>query len=299
MEVWRLIEQFGVYLRGEHYFHRDALFNQVAAHLSQLPVRPYSYVIADELQDLANVELRFLRALTAEAPNDLFLVGDPLQRIYARKVNFTQAGINIRGVRSRRLRINYRTTEEIKRFAVSIIQQTTFDDFDGGTEEKGGYRSLFHGQVPTYHVFATKPQELDYIQEQINEHHERGVAYANMVVASRTKEELKSVKTMLHNRQLPYSDLGNQGKANDQAGIRLCTFHNLKGLEFKSVFLMDINHRTLPFQPAKFSSWDTATQTDYLQSERSLLYVAATRAVQCVILTGTGRASDWLTESER
>ena len=298
MEVWRLLEKFGNYLRGEHYFHRDALFNQVAAHLSDLPARPYSHVIADELQDLANVELRFLRAITEEAANDLFLVGDPLQRIYARKANFTQAGINIRGVRSRRLRINYRTTEEIKRFAVSIIQQSTFDDFDGGTEEKGGYRSLFHGQWPTYFVFENKHQELAYIQVQIREHNERGVPYADMVVASRTKEDLKTVKTILHNSQLPYADLGNPGKANDPAGIRLCTFHNLKGLEFKSVFLMDINHRTLPFQPAKFSSWDSATQTDYLQSERSLLYVAATRAVQCVTITGTGRASDWLKESE-
>lgn len=297
MEVWRLMEQYTTYLHDAHFQHRDALFNSVSAHLSHLPTRPYSYVIADELQDLANVELRFLRALTEEAPNDLFLAGDPLQRIYARKVNFTRAGINIRGVRSRRLRINYRTTEEIKRFAVSVIQQSAFDDFDGGTEEKGGYRSLFHGQAPTYRVFATKNQELDYIQEQIIEHHQRGVAYADMVVASRTKDELKGVKTLLHNNQLPYSDLGNPGKANDPAGIRLCTFHNLKGLEFKSVFLIDINQRTLPFQPAKYNSWDSATQTDYLQSERSLLYVAATRAVQSVTITGTGKASDWLRES--
>lgn len=294
MEVWRLMEQYTAYLRDAHFHHRDALFNSVSAHLRQLSTRPYSYVIADELQDLANVELRFLRALTEEAPNDLFLAGDPLQRIYARKVNFTQAGINIRGLRSRRLRINYRTTEEIKRFAVSVIQQSAFDDFDGGTEERGGYRSLFHGQAPTYQVFDTKNQELDYIQEKINEHHERGVAYADMVVASRTKEELKNVRTLLHNRQLPYLDLGNPGKANDPAGIRLCTFHNLKGLEFKSVFLIDINQRTFPFQPAKYTSWDSGTQIDYLQSERSLLYVAATRAVQSVIITGTGRMSDWL-----
>ncbi|KAB7726633.1 AAA family ATPase [Rudanella paleaurantiibacter] len=294
MEVWRLIEQYNAYLRENNFFHRDALFNSVSAQLSQLPTRPYSYVIADELQDLANVELRFLRALTEEGPNDLFLVGDPLQRIYARKVNFTQAGINIRGVRSRRLRINYRTTEEIKRFAVSVIQQSDFDDFDGGTEEKGGYRSLFHGQAPSYQVFESKEQELAYVLKKIDEHHERGIAYADMVVASRTKEELKTVKTQLHNRKLPYSDLGNPGKANDPTGIRLCSFHNLKGLEFKSVFLIDINQRTLPFKPASYAAWDGATQTDYLQSERSLLYVASTRAVQSVTITGTGRGSDWL-----
>jgi hypothetical protein len=294
MEVWRLMDGYSAFLRDANYEHRDALFNRVSTHLLQLSVRPYGFVIADELQDLANVELRFLRALTEEAPNDLFLVGDPLQRIYARKVNFTQAGINIRGVRSRRLRINYRTTEEIKRFAVSVIQQAAFDDFDGGTEEKGGYRSLFHGQTPTYTVFETKTQELDYLLDKIRDHQQRGISYADMVIASRTKEELKSVKTLLHNRKLPYFDLGNPGKVNDPAGIRLCTFHNLKGLEFKSVFLTDVNQRTLPLLPAKYANWDPASQTDYLQSERSLLYVATTRAVQSVTITGTGRESDWL-----
>ena len=294
MEVWRLLDKFEQYMNAERYVHRDALFNAVTRTVRQLPIRPYSHVIADELQDLANVELRFLRALTEEGPNDLFLVGDPLQRIYARKVNFTQAGINIRGVRSRRLRINYRTTEEIRRFAVSVIDQSGFDDFDGGSEEKGGYRSLFHGQRPNYTLFITKAQELAYVEEQVRQHHERGVSFADMVIASRTKEKLKGVKTMLHNSQLPYTDLGNPGKANDPAGVRLCTFHNVKGLEFKSVFLLDINQRTLPLLPTKFQNWDHATQAAYLQSERSLLYVAATRAVQCVTLTGTGQPSTWL-----
>jgi len=294
MEVWRLMEHFAAYLFKEHFFHRDALFNNVSAKISELPTRPYSYVIADELQDLANVELRFLRSLTEDAPNDLFLVGDPLQRIYSRKVNFSQAGINVRGVRSGRLRINYRTSEEIKRFAVSIIKHSNFDDFDGGTEEKEGYLSLFHGQLPTYTVFDDKNQELTYIHDTIKKHQEQGIPYSNIVVASRTKEELKNIKSMLHNRNLPYSDLGNLSKANDPTGIRLCTFHNLKGLEFKSVFLMDINQRTLPFRPAIYDTWDSTTQKDYLQSERSLLYVAATRAVQTVTITGTGKASEWL-----
>ena len=63
-----------------------------------------------------------MRALVAEGRNDLFLTGDPMQRIYSgRKINFSTAGINVRGVRSRRLKFNYRTTEPIKRVAVSII----------------------------------------------------------------------------------------------------------------------------------------------------------------------------------
>jgi hypothetical protein len=69
----------------------------------------------------------------------LFMVGDPMQGIYERTINFSSIGINIRGNRSKRLRINYRTTEEIKRLAVSVIQDCTYDNFDGEEEEKAGY----------------------------------------------------------------------------------------------------------------------------------------------------------------
>ena len=78
--------------------------------------------------------------LVQEGRNDLFLTGDPIQRIYSgRKINFGAAGINVRGVRSRRLKINYRTTEPIKRVAVSVVKGQTFDDMDGGTESIKGY----------------------------------------------------------------------------------------------------------------------------------------------------------------
>src|SRR5690606_18320468 len=100
-----------------------------------------------------NVELNFIRALTPIGENDLFLVGDPLQNIYNRKINFSKAAINIRGNRSKRLRINYRTTEEIKKLAFSVVADEHYDNFDGEVEEKGGYLSLFHGVQPIYTLY--------------------------------------------------------------------------------------------------------------------------------------------------
>ncbi len=56
----------------------------------------------------------------------------------------TKCGINVRG-RSRKLRICYRTSDEIRRFAEAIVQGVPVDDLDEATDDLKGYRSLFHG----------------------------------------------------------------------------------------------------------------------------------------------------------
>jgi mRNA-degrading endonuclease RelE of RelBE toxin-antitoxin system len=144
MDIWELVELYNRKKKSENYIDRAELFNLVTNHLKSLTTKPYKNVIADEVQDLSNIELRFLRALVEEKVNDLFLVGDPYQKIYARKINFTAAGIAIRGNRSKQLKINYRTSEEIKRLALSAVQGINYDDFDGETEKLNGYLSLFH-----------------------------------------------------------------------------------------------------------------------------------------------------------
>ena len=81
------------------------------------PELPYRSVIVDEAQDMGPQPLRLLRKITREQMDDMFLVGDGHQRIYRRFAVLGQCGIKIIG-RGRKLRINYRTTEETRRFAV-------------------------------------------------------------------------------------------------------------------------------------------------------------------------------------
>ncbi len=136
IEIYGLVRAFETMKTTQGYFYLEEIQNQLSDYFDAQSERPYGHVIADEIQDFSQTELRLLRSLVAEGPNDLFLVGDPLQCIYDRKPNFTKAGINIRGNRSRRLKVNYRTTEEIKRVAYATIASAQFDDFDGGEESK-------------------------------------------------------------------------------------------------------------------------------------------------------------------
>lgn len=290
-EVWALMEKYNRTKAHYRFYHKEELYNLLVNFLKSHNTKVYDYALVDELQDFSNVELRVVRALVEEKPNDLFLVGDPLQKIYDKRINFSQAGINIRGKKSRRLRINYRTTEEIKKLAISIVNDEHYDDFDGLEEEKGGYVSLFHGKQPQYTVFHSKDQEIQHVITEIESLLEGQYKPEEIAITSRTKNGLKDFKTTLHQRGIPYTDYESGSKVGHKNGINLLTFHNIKGLEFKQVFLVDVNNRTCPKYFDELESWSESEKLSYFKNEKSLLYVAVSRAIQRVEITGIGTKS--------
>ena len=291
-EVWALVQQYIEKKNEASVFDRNEIFNLVAKYLNDNNKRPFAHVIADEIQDFSNPELRFLRALVAEGANDLFLVGDPYQRIYNnRKISFTQAGINVRGKRSKRLRVNYRTTEEIKKSATNIVKGCAFDDFDGAPETLAGYVSLMHGDRPEYRVFDNRNLEIEAILSFINQCYSEGIEYRDIVVASYFKDSLKPVIDAMHRAGIPYKNLMNENTGN-RNGISLSSFHNLKGLEFKVVILADVNASTFIYRPAGYDNWDIIEKRNYENNQKALMYVAITRAMQKVLITGSGKKAE-------
>lgn len=287
MEIWSLVEKYNQHKKENDLVDRSELFNTVTNYSKAQEIKPFKNLLADEIQDLSNVELRFLRSLVEEKENDLFLVGDPYQKIYARKINFTAAKIYVRGNRSKQLRINYRTSEEIKRLALSTIKGLNYDDFDSDIEKLNGYLSLFHGEKPAYEIFKTRTDEVNYIVVQINLLKEKGLKLNEIAIGFRTKDALKELKTTLHKLKMPYND-NTTSTVNDSEGIVLSTLHGLKGLEFKAVFIADINNRTSPLYFAGLNDMEEQEKQDYINSEKSLLYVAMTRAINYLRITGTG-----------
>ena len=293
IEIWNLVEKYVALKQERKVVDRLELFNETTKFLNENNIRPYTNVIADEFQDFSNPELKFLRALVAEGRNDLFLTGDPMQRIYSgRKINFCAAGINVRGVRSRRLKINYRTTEPIKKVAVSVIKGISFDDMDGGTESMNGYVSLIHGgEKPIYKMVGSASDEVSQIIEWINECVNSHIIPNDICVAAPSMGLMKDLQTYMHSNGVAYKILKGSSKQGASNGISLCTLHSLKGLEFKVVILMGINERNIPSKVAEgypFSGMDALDKKEFLSSKRSLLYVAITRARQLVYLVGYG-----------
>lgn len=293
IEIWKLVEKYVALKQERKYVDRLELFNETTNYLNEHNVRPFTNVIADEFQDFSNPELKFLRALVAEGRNDLFLTGDPMQRIYSgRKINFSAAGINVRGVRSRRLKINYRTTEPIKRVAVSIIKGQTYDDMDGGTESTKGYVSLIHGgEKPQYVMVSNATEEVTQVAEWIEACKNAGISLKDICIAVPSMGLMKELQTRLHTDGTAYKVLKGTSKQGASDGVSLCTFHSLKGLEFKAVILMGVNERNVPSKATEaypFNGMDALEKKEYLSSKRSLLYVAITRARGLAYMVGYG-----------
>lgn len=294
LEIWQVFEAYILKKNTEGYYELGEVLNLLTNYYGSISDKPYSYIIADEIQDFSNIELRLLRALTSEKENDLFLVGDPFQKIYSRKINFSKAGINVKGNRSKQLKVNYRTTEEIKRLAISSVQGIDYDNFDGEKESSKGYISLTHGDKPVYQIFEKVSEEFDFIKKTIEDlkSSNPNISYSDICIASRIKGNLSDVKKDLHNSKIPYYDLTTStGNAN---GVHLSTFHNVKGLEFKVVLLVGIDNKSIPFRPKAYEHWEKLQQVEFDNMERSLLYVAMTRAIQQLYIIGTGKKSDWV-----
>ena len=293
IEIWKLVEKYIELKQERKVVDRLELFNETTKYMNDNNIRPYTNVIADEFQDFSNPELKFLRALVAEGRNDLFLTGDPMQRIYSgRKINFGAAGINVRGVRSRRLKINYRTTEPIKKVAVSVIKGITFEDMDGGTESMNGYVSLIHGgEKPIYKIVGNATDEVTQTAEWVNECINNQINANDICIAAPSMGLMKELQSYLHTNGIAYKVLKGTSKQGASNGISLCTLHSLKGLEFKVVVLIGINERNIPSKVTEgypFTGMDALDKKEFLSSKRSLLYVAITRARQLVYMVGYG-----------
>lgn len=155
--VWKVIEAATQRLAARNQRAYLQIAAAAAGYLDQEIVKPYQHVIVDEAQDLHEAQWRLLRAAVAEGPNDLFIVGDAHQRIYARRSSLSKIGINIRG-RSRKLRINYRTTRQILRWSLTVLGGGDYDDLDDGSDSQdvAGYHSYLDGPKPTCEGFTSK-----------------------------------------------------------------------------------------------------------------------------------------------
>lgn len=197
-----------------------------------------------------------------------------------------------------KLKVNYRTTEEIKKMAVSVIKGVRYDDLDGGEENNKGYISLVHGEKPSYVLCESSAAEVQQVLKYIKlctEH--ANVKLEDICIASRTRQLFRDVEDALHRNHIKYCEIVKGAKKGDKDGVSLSTLHALKGLEYRVVILIGINEKSMPSEAtndAIFCSMDAAETKEYLAGIRSLLYVAITRARQMVFITGYGEPTQLL-----
>lgn len=289
-KVWNVFERYvEALLRRDKAEWGDIIRDARSLLELKKPLLPYKAVVVDEAQDFHAEEWRLLRAIAPIGPNDLFLVGDAHQRLYGQKVTLRACGVNVQG-RSSRLRVNYRTTEEIRSWAMAMLEGVEIDDLDGGKEDETGYKSLLTGPRPEVCHFGTRAEELEYIGQRVKELvGQRPPEHVCLV--ARTNKLLKDDYEPMLARLGIESNLLDQRQ--DGSGLRLATMHRVKGLEFPVMILAGVNAKYMPL-PAPGVEDDPAGKVDHEDRERSLMFVAATRARDQLIVTYWGTPSPFL-----
>ena len=204
---------------------------------------PYTAVIVDEVQDLHPPDLRFLKALCANRPENLMVCGDAGQRIYSGGFSLRALGIDVRG-RAKILRINYRTTEQIRKAADQVLGSVA-DDLDGGVESRRETRSLLRGPVPELHGYASRDEEDAAGVALIKAWLDSGLQPEAVGVFARTRNRIGQFADALTEAGIPCELLRDRGESAKNA-VSLGTMHRAKGLEFKTVLTLGCGDSTLP-----------------------------------------------------
>ncbi|OSP44759.1 DNA helicase UvrD [Streptomyces sp. 13-12-16] len=273
-----------------------------AARLLEEKGPQYRHVVVDEAQDLHPAQWRLLRAAVPARPDDLFIAGDPHQRIYDSKVSLKSLGIKVTG-RSVKLRKNYRSTQEILRWSTALLVGRPIAQLEdeGRNETLLGYRSALHGDGPVVLGATTEEAELDALVAQVRMWLDAGVGAGEIGVSARFNKTCGKAVAHLKDAGVSAVTLRNASGGSstaEETAVRVGTMHSFKGLEFRCVAVIGVNDEALPFPKAVTPPEVDPKQyeTDML-SERCLLFVACTRARDSLFVSWSGEPSTFLTEA--
>ncbi|AKH41641.1 ATP-dependent DNA helicase PcrA [Croceibacterium atlanticum] len=290
--LWPVFETARAMLSARGLLTSSQLFATVEAAFKDKEDKPFTHVIVDEAQDLGVSELRMMGAISS-GQNSQFYAGDIGQRIFQLPFSWLTLGVDVRG-RASSLRINYRTSRQIREAADQLLPQKV-RDVDGIEDDRTGAQSVFEGPAPVIAQFANQADETANVAAYLRAAIEEGISAAEIGVFVRSAEYLPRARDAvtaagLEGRQLTEraEDFGDS--------VSLGTMHLAKGLEFKAVVVMACDDEALPLQ----SRVDAATDEDELRevfdTERHLFYVACTRARDRLHVTGVQPVSDFVAD---
>ncbi len=289
--LWSIFAQVRAALSERKLITPAYLFTTLAAAVAKSKKPPFDFVVVDEAQDIGIAHLRFFAALGADRPNALFFAGDIGQRIFQQPFSWKALGVDIRG-RSRTLRVNYRTTHQIRMQADRLLgPQLT--DTDDNREDRSDTVSVFNGPPPTLSVLKNEREEIKTVASWLRDRATAGVCPHEMGVFVRSAAQLDRAKAAAEKSGMPFKVLDEHVET---AGghLSLSTMHLAKGLEFRVVAVMGCDDEVIPLQERIETVGDDADLQEVYDTERHLLYVACTRARDHLLVTSVEPASEFL-----
>lgn len=291
LALWEVFELAKQGLTEQGLVTRAEMFSQLAEKLQTRRNPPFDFAVVDEAQDIGVAQLRFLSALGGGRPNALFFAGDLGQRIFQTPFSWKSLGVDVRG-RSQTLRINYRTSHQIRMQADRLLGPEV-SDVDGNVEDRRGTVSVFNGPEPDIRVFDGSEQEIEAVGAWIAERISEGVAPHEIGIFVRSAEQIDRATEAAKASVTPFKVLDEHMETSTGA-LSVSTMHLAKGLEFRAVIVMACDDEVIPLQERIESVADDADLQEVYDTERHLLYVACTRARDYLLLTSVDPASEFV-----
>lgn len=289
--LWAIFENLRAILAEQKAITPAAMFTRLANHLNEKKSRPFEYCVIDEAQDVNIAQLRFLAALGGSQPNSLFFAGDLGQRIFQQPFSWKTLGVDIRG-RSRTLRINYRTSHQIRMQADRLLAPE-LADVDGNTENRRRTISVFNGPPPTTRALESQEDEIEVVAQWLAEMTKDGLKQHEIGVFVRSDAELPRAQAAVQNAGLRFRILDEHIETTADH-VSICTMHLAKGLEFRAIVVMACDDEIIPLQERIETVTDDSDLQEVYDTERHLLYVACTRARDHLLVTSGDVPSEFL-----
>lgn len=258
------------------------------------PIEKYTHILIDESQDLTKVQLEFLKCIYNEKKySSIMFVADNTQSIYSHSWlgkgrPYTTIGYDMSG-KSRMLSKNYRTTTEISTAAFDLIDQD--ENIKNNIDFVKPSLIDRQGPPPIYRYFRDKLKQYEFLYNEIQTL-KNDYNYFDICIVARERRILEDISGYLEDKEIACEIL-NQGDPNFESDkVKLLTFHSIKGLEFKVIFLVDINEGIIP----NTSMIDFEDEESNDSEERRLMYVGMTRANELLYMSSVGKPSKFIKE---
>ena len=289
--LWSIFEEVRSGLLSRKVITRPGMFTKLAAAIAESKNPPFDFAVVDEAQDLGVAHLRFLASLGLQRQDALFFTGDLGQRIFQQPFSWLALGVDIRG-RSKTLRVNYRTSHQIRMQADRLLGPEV-SDADGNTEERSHTVSVFNGPAPEILVLDTQAEEVARVSQWVSARAKEGVAAHEFGIFVRSAAELDRARSAVQQSGIPFKIL-DENVETTSGFVCISTMHLAKGLEFRAVVVMACDDEVIPSQQRIETVADEADLEDVYNTERHLLYVACTRARDHLLVTSVAPASEFL-----
>lgn len=293
--LWSIFERVREELQKQKLITHAGLFTSLSSALSVNKHTVFDFAIVDEAQDISVSHLKFFASLGNDRPNALFFAGDLGQRIFQQPFSWSALGVDIRG-RSRTLRVNYRTSHQIRTQADRLLGPTV-NDVDGNVENRSDTISVFNGPLPKISSFKNAAEEAKAVSNWILSCVKMGILTHEIGIFVRSEEQLSRAEDALKIANLPFKIL-DENVETTAGFISISTMHLAKGLEFRAVAVIACDDEIVPLQARIETVGDEADLQEVYDTERQLLYVACTRARDHLLVTSVEPASEFIDDMQ-